>query len=176
VDFHQYFSVSKFLLSHSTRITLPCGVAQGPLIPQVHINALGMATIIYKKFIKKSSQAPKASTRHEPCIHQRNASATSDAGLMSFPGHPRESHELNEFSPKEAEKNRQFSHDAKSDCDICKEEKKAMKHYRRRLMAGLFFPFLVQSLDVTIIASALPFIASDFRKSFKTSCTSFTYS
>jgi hypothetical protein len=47
-------------------------------------------------------------------------------------------------------------------------KKRAAGHYRRRLMAGLFFPFLVQSLDVTIIAGALPFIASDFRKSLKT--------
>ncbi|KAL5324576.1 hypothetical protein ACEPPN_009122 [Leptodophora sp. 'Broadleaf-Isolate-01'] len=31
-------------------------------------------------------------------------------------------------------------------------------------MAGLFFPFALQALDKTIIASALPFIASDFRK------------
>jgi MFS family permease len=46
-----------------------------------------------------------------------------------------------------------------------------MKHYRRRLMLGLFFPFLVQSLDVTIIAGALPFIASDFRK-----CSQFWHS
>jgi hypothetical protein len=140
------------------------------ILPTDHfpINTLGMATIIYKKFIKKTPKASEASTRREPCIHQRNASATSDVGLISFPGHPRESHELNEFPPKEAEKNQHFSHETTGDCGICKEEERAMRHYRRRLMAGLFFPFLVQSLDVTIIAGALPFIASDFRKSLKT--------
>lgn len=31
-------------------------------------------------------------------------------------------------------------------------------------MIGLFFPFLVQTLDSTIIAGALTFIADDFSK------------
>ena len=50
-------------------------------------------------------------------------------------------------------------------CSTCKEEKRAARRYRWLLIGGLFFPFMVQSLDVTIIAGALPFIASDFRKS-----------
>jgi hypothetical protein len=115
-----------------------------------------MAFYLYKKYIRdKKAMAP---IRHEPCIHQRNASLVSDAGLIS------EGHELDEFVPKQAEKNHQLTHETRSECVICKDEIRAVNHYRRRLMLGLFFPFLVQSLDVTIIAGALPFIASDFRK------------
>jgi hypothetical protein len=55
----------------------------------------------------------------------------------------------------------------KTECDICKDEKREMNPYRRRLMLGLFFHFLVQSLDVAIIAGALPFTALDFRKSLQ---------
>jgi len=75
-----------------------------------------------------------------------------------------EGHELDEYAPSKAARNEQAIQQSESDCGICKDEKRQMNHYRRRLMLGLFFPFLVQSLDVTIIAGALPFIASDFRK------------
>ena len=50
-------------------------------------------------------------------------------------------------------------------CIICSDKLKAMKRYRLRLLAGLTLPFSVQSLDITIISGALPFIASDFRSS-----------
>lgn len=44
-------------------------------------------------------------------------------------------------------------------------EKRRKRAYRWKIVIGLFAPFTLQSLDTTIIASALPFIASDFRKS-----------
>ncbi|ROW16781.1 hypothetical protein VPNG_01491 [Cytospora leucostoma] len=47
-------------------------------------------------------------------------------------------------------------------------EDKAERHRRRvhrwKLILGLFAPFMLQSLDTTIIASALPFIAADFNQ------------
>lgn len=43
------------------------------------------------------------------------------------------------------------------------EENRAMRKYRWRLIAGLFLPCTVQAFNQTIIAAALPFIASDFR-------------
>ena len=42
------------------------------------------------------------------------------------------------------------------------EEMKAARQYRWRLIAGIFIPASVQALNVTMIAGALPFIASDF--------------
>jgi hypothetical protein len=47
-------------------------------------------------------------------------------------------------------------------CQICRKEQLAARRYRTRLIVGLFFPFTLQALDVTIIASALAWIASDF--------------
>ncbi|ROV97972.1 hypothetical protein VMCG_07069 [Cytospora schulzeri] len=47
-------------------------------------------------------------------------------------------------------------------------EEKAERHrrqvYRWKVVIGLFAPFLLQSLDTTIVASALPFIAEDFNQ------------
>lgn len=45
-----------------------------------------------------------------------------------------------------------------------KAEQRRRRAYRWRIVIGLIAPFTLQSLDTTIIASALPFIASDFSK------------
>jgi len=54
--------------------------------------------------------------------------------------------------------------DRNQPCQICRTEQLAARRYRIKLIIGLFFPFALQALDVTIVASALPWIASDFRK------------
>jgi hypothetical protein len=41
-------------------------------------------------------------------------------------------------------------------------EKKRRRKYRWKIIFGLLAPFTLQSLDMTIIASALPYIATDF--------------
>jgi len=43
-----------------------------------------------------------------------------------------------------------------------KEEKRAARIYRWKLVGGLFLPFSVQALENTVLAGAYPFIASDF--------------
>ncbi len=43
------------------------------------------------------------------------------------------------------------------------EEKRRRRKYRLKIIIGLFAPFTLQALDTTIIASALKFIADDFR-------------
>jgi hypothetical protein len=55
--------------------------------------------------------------------------------------------------------------DCKGRCKICRAEQLAARRYRTKLIIGLFCPFALQALDVTIVASALPWIASDFSKS-----------
>lgn len=42
-------------------------------------------------------------------------------------------------------------------------ETKRRRIYRWKIVLGLAAPFALQALDTTIIASALPFIATDFR-------------
>lgn len=49
-------------------------------------------------------------------------------------------------------------------CSQCKTEGHQALIYRLKLIAGLLAPFALQALDVTIIASALPFIATDFNE------------
>ncbi len=41
-------------------------------------------------------------------------------------------------------------------------EKKRKRKYRLKVLFALVFPFTLQALDMTIVASALPFIAADF--------------
>jgi hypothetical protein len=41
-------------------------------------------------------------------------------------------------------------------------EKKRKRAYRWKVLLGLVLPFTLQALDMTIVASALPFIATDF--------------
>ncbi|KAI1388302.1 MFS general substrate transporter [Hypoxylon trugodes] len=47
-------------------------------------------------------------------------------------------------------------------CPQCKAEKRAATKYRWKLAACLILPYSLQALDVTIISTALPWIAADF--------------
>jgi len=51
-------------------------------------------------------------------------------------------------------------------CDQCHLENKARLKYRWKLIIALLLPGFIGALDLTIVATALPFIASDFCKSF----------
>lgn len=117
----------------------------------------------------------------KPCVHRRHVNPTnkeiqesSSLSELSKPSAPQEDISKNNSqgifreksvgqvwdatpSPHKIEKN-------SLPCDVCKAEKLAARKYRWKLIAGLFLPFSVQALDATIIASALPFMASDFRK------------
>ncbi|KAK0713185.1 major facilitator superfamily domain-containing protein [Lasiosphaeria miniovina] len=53
---------------------------------------------------------------------------------------------------------------AKEESPEAKAEKKRRYKYRLKIVFGLTFPFMLQALDTTIIASALPFIARDFNE------------
>ena len=59
---------------------------------------------------------------------------------------------------------------------LTKAEKRAVWKYRAKLLAGLIFPFFLDSMDTTIIATALPHIATSFNKLTQQSwiVTSFT--
>jgi MFS family permease len=48
------------------------------------------------------------------------------------------------------------------ECQLCKQEKRHALIYRLKLMAALLLPFTLASLDLTIVASSTPFIASYF--------------
>lgn len=54
-----------------------------------------------------------------------------------------------------------------------KAQERRRRVYRWKVVLGLFAPFTLQSLDTTIIASALPFIAKDFSESLNIMLHSF---
>jgi hypothetical protein len=125
-----------------------------------------MATIfLYKKFFKKTSNEPKHPKQKHLCIHQRISDNASDAvqELSSFHEDPSDIQVSHEKVPTSQIDGSPIS-GARIPCDICKQDKKARGVYRRKLILGLFLPFMIQGLDTTIIAGALPFIASDFSK------------
>ncbi|KFY33072.1 hypothetical protein V495_08459 [Pseudogymnoascus sp. VKM F-4514 (FW-929)] len=103
----------------------------------------------------KPTKGGKSSKKHN-CIHRRNVSQISESALelTAYPGDPPDIHE------KRDDDEDGFS----SPCAECQEAKRAARKYRWKVIGGLFVPFLVQSLDVTIVAGALPFIASDFNE------------
>lgn len=96
---------------------------------------------------------PGKSSKNRDCVHRRDASQVSSAAL-ELTAYPSAAPTIPE-KPQAADT---------SPCAACAAAKRAARRYRWRLIAGLFVPFFVQSLDVTIIAGALPFIASDFSK------------
>jgi hypothetical protein len=57
-------------------------------------------------------------------------------------------------------------------CEICAAEKSAARKYRWKLLLLLLPGFFVASLDLTIVATALPFIASHFGMFVEVSCIS----
>jgi hypothetical protein len=49
-------------------------------------------------------------------------------------------------------------------CTCAKKLERSSKKYRIKLIAGLVIPYFLASLDLTVVATALPFIASHFRE------------
>jgi hypothetical protein len=125
-----------------------------------------MATIfLYKKFFKETSNEPKQPKQKRLCIHQRTSDNASDVvqELSSFHRDPSDNQDSHEKVPTSHIDGPPIS-GVRIPCDICKQDKKAKRVYRQKLILGLFLPFIIQGLDTTIIAGALPFIASDFSK------------
>ncbi|KAH7336399.1 hypothetical protein BKA65DRAFT_431983 [Rhexocercosporidium sp. MPI-PUGE-AT-0058] len=135
-----------------------------------------MAFYLYKKFIKNENknESPSKAKPGRPCEHQRIVSNISDGfvQLDDFrqPARDATGEELvSSGGGKKHQGECQTIHGQdgiphSDECAVCEEEKKAMSKYRWRLMLGLCFPFMVQSLDTTLIAGAAAFIASDFNQ------------
>lgn len=49
-------------------------------------------------------------------------------------------------------------------CTCTKKPERTSKKYRIKLITGLVLPYFLASLDLTVVATALPFIASHFNK------------
>jgi hypothetical protein len=125
--------------------------------------------------LKKQRKEKNASQR---CEHQENAATDPETS-------PKPSHVVNTAGlqndisdaptgqvgiekhhdqPSEKVTEQSANQASNAPCPTGNNEKRAARRYRWLLIGGLFFPFMVQSLDATIIAGALSFIASDFSK------------
>lgn len=128
-----------------------------------------LAKFLHKKFTK-SENAVIA----KPCRHQQQRAWISDpTNPSTAEGQTLQNIEL------ERMKHLQPSNDAlgghidmstsvpetkgtQEECPLCKADRLAARRYTIKIIVSLFFPFALQALDTTIVASALPWIASDF--------------
>ncbi|TLS25964.1 hypothetical protein PpBr36_07455 [Pyricularia pennisetigena] len=113
---------------------------------------------LYRKLQKHKSGEQGNIKQQPPCAHQGNITPVTckrpDAPTTSAKSVESERHSTPQSSQTKDSK-----------CEACIEEKRAARKYRLKLVLGLIFPFALQALDVTIVASALPWIAKDFSKS-----------
>ena len=132
-------------------------------------------SIIMLAIFKRKKRPPK------PCSHQRNSSLTQSVGAVPVPLTDTQAPERrldviakapkNQVDvgscPNQLSEKQVYSTEAcltLTPCAVCKEEKRTARRYRWTIIFGLVLPFCLQGLDATIIAGALPFIASDFRQ------------
>lgn len=118
-----------------------------------------MAYYMYKKIRDKRRAAADAELHQHVSpadISQARRSRDQDQELFTT---ERDSNEKTTDAPDYSTQNKRTTEETNA-------EKKAMRTYRFKIIAGLFFPMLVWSLNKTMIAVALPFIASDFSTCF----------
>ncbi|RAL61553.1 hypothetical protein DID88_009592 [Monilinia fructigena] len=128
--------------------------------------------VVQSPTIEKDSKAilnPAKRKSFNPCSHMPNSKTTvietvisekiGPPGPDAEPGHNRPG-----LTRKDTQPIVSIEALGIQPCKKCREEKLAARNYRIKLIIGLFFPFTIQALDTTIVASALPWIASDFNE------------
>ncbi|OJJ39695.1 hypothetical protein ASPWEDRAFT_37527 [Aspergillus wentii DTO 134E9] len=63
-----------------------------------------------------------------------------------------------------ASRNSTTSEPNRQPCQACKQQQHDSRVYRWKLICGLLLPYILSTLDLTIVATAVPFIASHFDK------------
>lgn len=108
----------------------------------------------------------KASTKpFRPCVHMPSSRTTVVESVISEKIElPEAGRNRSGLTRKETIPIVRIEAPGVQPCQKCREERLAARNYRIKLIIGLFFPFAIQALDTTIVASALPWIASDFSK------------
>lgn len=115
-----------------------------------------------KKKYKERKQAKAAETAESPSSDAQPAVQQDAMASDQIKNAARSEDETAEKGEEKAESTSPESHETPQDDSI---EKKRKRSYRLKIIFGLVAPFTLQSLDTTIIASALPFIAKDFSTS-----------
>lgn len=124
-----------------------------------------MAIYLYKKWkaTREEPAAPAPRGSNAPFVSCKHRSIRLD--LSSEPI-PLETLPNRGMDTRSSARKTEADISCASPCTLCQEDRRAAKSYRWRLTAGLMLPYMVQALDLTIIAGALPFIASDFSELF----------
>ncbi|WEW58276.1 hypothetical protein PRK78_003744 [Emydomyces testavorans] len=118
-------------------------------------------------WIYKKLKEHKASKQDKPklCRHQLQAQNTPSQPDSKPAEHEiREDDILVEGSDQTVAHRTEKTRENHSQCSQCKKEKRDKRVYRWKLICGLLLPYFLASVDLTIVAAALPFIASHFNK------------
>ncbi|PYH50079.1 putative MFS multidrug transporter [Aspergillus saccharolyticus JOP 1030-1] len=110
------------------------------------------------KYLYQKRYGSKPSPPKPPCIHHSQGHLSKSAVGRNM--------DL-ELSPlgSTADSAKALNHtDINEKCSICHERKRQQRMYRLRLIAGLSLPFILSTLDLTIVATATTVIASHFDK------------
>ncbi|PGH19189.1 hypothetical protein AJ80_04160 [Polytolypa hystricis UAMH7299] len=117
----------------------------------------------YKAELQEQEQR-KEEKKRKPCRHQLQAQKSPAAEHQPAP-RPLSADDVELLplgSPEHPPPSEQLL--GKAHCPKCKKEKHDARVYRWKLIVGLLLPYFLASVDVTIVATALPFIASHFNK------------
>ncbi|KAB8303813.1 hypothetical protein EYC80_005187 [Monilinia laxa] len=129
-------------------------------------------TVVQSPTIEEDSKAtfnPAKRKSFNPCSHMPNSKTTVIETVTSEKIEPPDpdaepGHNRSGLTRKDTRPIVSIEAFGIKPCKKCREEKLAARNYRIKLIIGLFFPFAIQALDTTIIANALPWIASDFNE------------
>lgn len=105
------------------------------------------------KFIYQKARGDKPKKLKPVCRHRKSALSAGnavDAGAVS-------ANQVSQTGLRYQETKRQGD-----ECSICQKQKRDARIYRWKLICGLGLADLLSSLDLTIIATATPFISSHF--------------
>ncbi|OOF97289.1 hypothetical protein ASPCADRAFT_165939 [Aspergillus carbonarius ITEM 5010] len=107
------------------------------------------------KYISQKKKGPGSSASKRPCAHrsqwyQLDSAHGEESGSVDRPLSG-SMQELNHVTDGE-------------NCSVCKEQKHNERVYRAKLIAGLTLPFILSTLDLTIVATATSSIASHFNQ------------
>lgn len=120
-----------------------------------------LARFAYNKTRGSSDTSPKPQAPKRSCQHQWRPLSGTSAGEAGESGITQV--EVSQVHDQAHSSSRLQQNG--DQCAICQKQKHDLRVYRWKLIAGLFLPDILSTLDLTIVATASPFIASHFRTS-----------
>ncbi|KAL8335600.1 hypothetical protein RB598_009677 [Gaeumannomyces tritici] len=133
------------------------GLVSHSYSPHGHPVMISLYRHIKKKQARENGGKPLAPP---PCVHQRAGTGALQIDLPNSSSGPLASQD----EPKIEAEAQTEPPISSGKCESCRDEARAATKYRIKIICGLMLPFALQALDVTIVASALPWIAKDFNE------------